>query len=268
MTIRLVAADLDDTLLDSAGTLRPRTLEAIEACRRRGVVVTVASGRMFRSIAPYGALMGDNLTLIAYNGGLIREAASGRTLRHRTVEAGLAAEVRALCRRRGWYVQTYIDDELYVESRDDDRARAYEKLAAIEAIPLGDAYWDLDGEPTKMLLIDDATAMVSIAEEMRSRFAGRLSLPRSKPGYLEVVPLDVDKGRALAFLARSMGLGREEVMAIGDGENDLTMIEWAGLGVAMANGSPLARERAAIVTASNDDDGVALALERHVLSLP
>lgn len=267
MTIRLVAADLDDTCLDSEGTLRPRTLEAIEACRRRGVTVTLASGRMFRSIAPYGAKMGDNLPLIAYNGGLIREAQSGRTLHHLAIEADLAAQVLSLCRDRGWYVQTYIDDELYVESRDDDRARAYEKLAEIRALPLGEAYWDLEGEPTKMLLIDDATAMVAIAEEMRAHFVGRLFLPRSKPGYLEVVPLGVDKGRALALLARSMGIERDQVMAIGDGENDVAMLEWAGLGVAMANGASLAQESADVLTASNDDDGVALALERHVLSL-
>ncbi len=117
-----------------------------------------------------------------------------------------------------------------------------------------------------MLLIDDAETMSSITEEMRARFGGRLSLPRSKPGFLEVVARAVDKGKALALLARSMGLDRKEVMAIGDGENDAPMLEWAGLGVAMANGAALARETADAVTVSNDEDGVALALERHVLS--
>ncbi len=266
MTIRLVAADLDDTLLDSDGAFRPRTLETITACRSRGVVVTIASGRMFRSIVPYGTRIGGNLPLIAYNGGLIRESLTARTLHHRAVDNRLAREVLSLCRERGWYVQTYLDDELYVESRDDERALAYEKLADVTAVPLGQAYWELRGEPTKMLLIDDAETMSSITEEMRARFGGRLSLPRSKPGFLEVVARAVDKGKALALLARSMGLDRKEVMAIGDGENDAPMLKWAGLGVAMANGAALARETADAVTVSNDEDGVALALERHVLS--
>lgn len=266
MAIRLVAVDLDDTLLDSGGTISPRTLETIAACRRAGVTVTIASGRMFCSLVPFADRIGDNLPIIAYNGGLVRESRTGHTLCHRPIDETLAAEVLALCRDRRWYVQTYLDDRLYVESRDDDRARAYEKLADITAVPLGDAYWDLRGEPTKMLLIDDAERMAAIAAEMRERFRGRLSLPRSKPGFLEVVDRGVDKGRALAFLADRMGLNREEVMAVGDGENDVAMLHWAGLGVAVANGAALALEKADVVTASNDDEGLAQALERYVLT--
>ena len=264
MSFKLVAIDLDDTLLDHSRVISPRARAAIRAAVASGVTVTLATGRMYRSALPYARQLELDVPLVTYNGALIRCSGSDETLLHRPLAADTAAELLALFRERGWYVQVYLDDTLYVRERDAN-ARYYEEIAGVEAVVVGDLLWSLPGVPTKLLAMAEPGRIGEINAAVVAAFGDRVYTAASKANYLEITDPGVNKGAALDFLAKRMGITRDAVMAIGDSINDLDMIEYAGLGVAMGNASPRVKAAARAVTAANDADGVAEAIEKYVL---
>lgn len=263
MNIRLVALDLDDTLLDEQQQLSERTISALGRAMNAGVAVTIATGRMYCSTVPFARQLGIALPLITYNGALIRQMSSEQTLFHRPIELSLAVELADLFRQRGWYLQKYVGDRLYVLEMNED-ARYYAEYAKVEAIPQGEDFYRLTEAPTKMLSMGSAAELATIAAEVNRRYAGRLFVAASKQRYLELVDVQVNKGRALEFLAGSLGIRRQEVMAIGDSMNDIEMLQYAGVGVAMGNANPTVKAAADFVTCSNAEDGVAVAIERFL----
>jgi len=264
MPIKLIAVDLDDTLLDKSGAVSPRTRAAIAAALANGVTVTIATGRMYRSAAPFARQLGLDVPLITYNGALIKSSLSGEVLYHRPLAERLAHQVLELFRRNSWYIQSYLDDVLYVRELDA-KAQWYAAFAKVEAVPAGESFYTMPGAPTKLLSLGDPETIREICREVRKEFGAALSAVISKPQFLEMIDPGVGKGRALDFLAARLGISRAEVMAVGDSENDLDLLEHAGLAVAMGNASAELKARADAVTAANDADGVAEAIERYVL---
>jgi Cof subfamily protein (haloacid dehalogenase superfamily) len=265
MAIKLVAVDLDDTLLDNNLTVSPRTASAIRQAIAGGVTVTMATGRMFSSAVRYAAELELDVPLITYNGALIRCSLSGETLLHKPLEEATARGILAFFKERGWYIQVYLDDKLYVKEFDDN-ARLYEELSGIRAIPVGEELYSLAGTPTKMLALAEPAMIPEIGTAVKNAFGDKVYAAASKAFYLEMTNPTVNKGIALDFLAGRLGIRQEEVMAIGDSVNDLDMLAYAGLGVAMGNASPAVKAAANVVTGANDADGVAEAIEKYVLN--
>ena len=189
---------------------------------------------------------------------------SGETLLHRPIAADIAGQVLALFREKGWYIQTYVEDRLYVDEMNDT-VRYYEHLAKVTATALGDEFYTRRQSPSKMLAMAEPSQVAVMKETLQTMFADRLYLAVSKPTYLEMVNPAVNKGTALSFLADRLGIGREQVMAVGDSFNDLDMIEYAGWGVAMGNAPDEVKRRAQAVVDTNDNEGVAEAFEKYVL---
>ncbi len=264
-SIKLVAIDLDDTLLRDDLTISPRTRAAVKAVMERGVAVTLATGRMFRSARPYARQLGFDLPLITYQGALVKNALSGEVVYHRPLAVGAARRVIEFGRRKKVQVNFYLDDELYVE-RITPRGAHYAAFARVPCRQVADLE-DLlaRGNPLKLLLIEAEPVLDEFAQELREMLGEEAHLTKSKPCYLEVVHPQATKGQALRELARRLGVRREEVMALGDSFNDIEMLEFAGLGVAVANARPEVRRRARWVTLSNNEDGVAVALETFIL---
>lgn len=265
MSIKLVAVDMDDTLLDNSIAISPRTREVISQAVAQGVTVTIATGRMYCSALPFAQQLGLDVPLITYNGALIKASLSGETFYHRAINQQLAWEVLKLFKEKGWYIQSYLHDKLYVEEMND-KARYYENLAGVKAEAVGEALYTLPGEPTKLLAMAEPDKIGEIRDIVRARFGERLFVTNSKPNYLEMVDPRVNKGVALAYLAEKLGITRSDVMAIGDSNNDLDMIEYAGFGVAMGNASDRVKAAAQAVTCCNDEDGVAEAIVKYVLN--
>jgi Cof subfamily protein (haloacid dehalogenase superfamily) len=255
---------MDDTLLNKQAVISPRNAAVIRRAMAQGVTVTIATGRMFQSARPFAAGLGLDVPLITYNGALIRGALSGETLLDRPIAAGIAAEVLALFRENGWYIQAYVDDVLYVAEMND-KARYYENLAKVSATALGDAFYTRRQTPSKMLAMAEPDQVTFMKQTLQARFGDRLYLAVSKPTYLEMVNPAVNKGTALAFLAERLGIAREQIMAVGDSFNDLDMITYAGWGVAMGNAPDQVKQQAQAVVSANDSDGVAEAFEQFVL---
>ncbi len=265
MSFRLVAVDLDDTLLRSDGTISERTRAVLRAVQQRGVVVTLATGRMFRSALPFALRLGFEVPLITYHGALVRHALSRETIYTCPVPREAARAVIRVGRRRNVQVNFYLDDELYVE-RITPVGAHYAGFASVPVQRVGDLEELLErGAPLKLLFIAPPEEQPRLAREVREEAGESVHITRSRPLYLEVIHPEATKGRGLRELAAHLGIPREEVLAFGDSYNDLELFAEAGCGVAVANACAPLKERASYVTASNDEDGVAAALEELVL---
>lgn len=264
MAIKLVAVDMDDTLLDGTLQVSPRTCEAIHKAQEQGVIVTIATGRMFVSALPFAQQLNIQAPLITYNGGMVRYPVSQEMVFHKTIEADVAGNVVALFRQHGWYLQSYMNDALYVVERCE-KARSYERLADIKAVAVGNEFYSMKHEPTKMLTIAEPHEIQEIQRVINREFPGEIFTATSKSNYLELTHPSVNKGSALAILAERLNISREEIMAIGDSNNDYPMIEYAGFGVAMGNASERVKGIAQAITAHNNAHGVAEAIEKYIL---
>lgn len=264
--IQLVAIDLDDTLLDSRLQVSQECRRALQEVRARNIKITLATGRMFQSARRYALELDMEIPLITYQGALVKNAVSNEVIHHRTVPRDLALRVANMVRECGYHYQAYFDDKLYME-RLTPEGQAYAALAGVQPV-IAPALPELlvEQESTKMIIINDnVSALLELEAYMNDHFSDQLYITRSKPNFLEVMHRKATKGQALQTVSEYFGIDQRSVMAIGDSFNDIDMVEWAGVGVAMANSHPEVQAVADYVTLSNDEDGVAEALRNLVL---
>lgn len=285
MAIRLIALDLDGTLLDSRGELSERNRAAIDEARGRGVGVAVVTGRRFRDARPLALELGLDVPLIAHNGALTKHARTLETVSAILMPLEAARSVVRFGRSRG--ADALVSDDhvgegtlVYDHISEGNTALAKyiawsrrvvgeEAARAIRRVPSLEEY--LDHDPLHIAFSGGCSAMKRLAEGMQGELGGAVKLlltlyPKMDFALLDVLHPLASKGAGLAAVASEQGLTRDEVMAVGDNLNDLEMLEWAGTGVLMGNADPSLRERERFhTTASNDDDGVAEAVERFVL---
>jgi len=261
---KLVAADLDDTLLDDSLRLTGRVKEAIVAVRAAGVQFTISTGRMYRSAVPYARELGLEIPLITYQGALVKNAFSGEVLFYRPLPLVYAKDIIARVHELGCHLNAYLDDRLYMEN-DTPEGRKYMRISGVKAEVVGDFLAFLDRDPTKLLAIADEPLLDRLSDELTPLYKGKVHIVKSKPYFLEFSHTQATKGRALAVLAGYFGVKREEIMAIGDSYNDLEMLEYAGLGVVVANARDDVKKKAGYVTSAPNGEGVAEALEKFIL---
>jgi hypothetical protein len=262
---RLIAIDIDDTLLTDDGRITDATKEALAEAVRRGVTVTLATGRMFASARQIAERIGLNVPIITYQGALVKTPFDGRVLYERNLPADAAREIFDYCRRHGLHLQLYTEDELYA-AEDNDKVREYAERCAVPYRVEPDLERLIARPQIKMLIIDDPDRLDRIAEELRPVYRGRVHMTKSKPNYLEFLHPEATKGHALAALARHVGCAMEETIAIGDSWNDREMIEMAGLGVAMGNAIEALKMVAGFVTKTNNEDGVKHVIDTFILN--
>ncbi len=265
--IRLVAVDIDDTLMDSRRSIPQANLDAIGRIRRLGVEVVLVTGRMYCRALPYARMLelAPEQIMISYNGALLKRI-NGEEISHTPLEPGIALELVRYLQTRGLTIQAYHDDQLFVE-KIDANVEYYMRMSGAEAHPVGDLYRfvaDSNRAWTKMLAVgaeDQVAVEIGLAQ---NRFGAAAQITQSKKRYIEITHPDATKGKALAYLAARLGYSRDEVLAIGDGGNDLEMIQWAGIGVAMGNASAAVQAVADFVTKTHDQAGVAYVLDRFI----
>lgn len=257
---KLIALDLDGTILGRDLTVSPQCKAAIRRAEEAGVRVTIASGRMLKSTLRYARDLAIRTPIICYQGAMTADPVTGEIMWHRPVPLDLAHEVIGMCQAQQVHVNIYVNDELYVD-RITREAERYAKLSIVEAHAVGDLLGFLRSEPTKIVAIGETDVIDSLTNALERTYDSRLYITKSFPTFCEVAHSDCSKGQALARLAQSLGIAQEETIAIGDNPNDLDMIEWAGLGVAMGNGAAEVKAVADWVTATVDEDGAARAIE-------
>ncbi|MDR3349522.1 MAG: Cof-type HAD-IIB family hydrolase [Acidaminococcales bacterium] len=264
MRIKLIACDLDGTLLNSGHTVSERTRAAINGARAAGARFCIITGRMFCSAVRFAEFLSLDTPLAAYNGALIKGAANGRVYFSQPIDRETAQEILSFAKANGFYLQKYVNDRLYVE-KINEKARSYAQKVNVSAHAEGDAFYELSAPPDKLLFIVDPAEKSAVAQAIERKFSGRVAITSSGPRFIEIIRIGVNKGEALAYIARFLRVGRRDVMACGDSFNDLEMLDFAGLSVAMNNAAPEIRAAADFVSLNNDEDGVALAIEKYVL---
>lgn len=265
MNIKLFVTDLDGTLLPSGASVPPGNIEAVKRAVRAGVIVTIATGRMYRAALPVARALGVDVPIITYNGAVIRSV-TGKVYDENFLPADIVPEVLSFCRARAWHVQLYADDVLYFPEHNR-YAEEYEADQEIKGVTVG---WEGLAEHkehvAKLLSISDGAE--ETAERIRAlneAFGSRVQAMRSNPNYMEIVVPGVSKASALKKLAKKLGVSLDEVMAIGDSNNDLPLLKAAGHSVAMGNALPEVKAACEFTVGTCEEGGFAEAIERFVL---
>jgi len=262
--IRLAAFDLDGTLMGTDQKIRPRVAQAVAQTQAQGVIVTLATGRMFAATERFARELNITAPLICYQGGWI-QALDGPVLRRNSLSTALARAAIELGETQGWHILLYAEGKLFLKEFLHPVA-FYDALLG-SGVTVGEPWEAIlatrDGVD-KVLYVAAPEQIPVIAPVLQEHFTGVAEIVRSHAMFIEVLPLGVDKGSALAWLAQHFGVPREEVLAAGDQENDRTMIEWAGIGVAMGNAAPSVQKVADWIAPPVTEDGAAVLLERFV----
>ncbi len=269
MRYRMIATDLDDTLLDEKSKISARNKDAIRRAVHAGVRFVIATGRMFKTSVNYlkDLELDEDSPLINYHGALVKKAKSREIILHRPIEIDIATAVIAEAERKDCHISLFVGDELFIRE-ENEYSRYYQAMAHIGLQAVGDLGVFLKGNgtgPTKISIIRWDGTLDHIESGLRESFGNKLSILQSRPYFLEITDQKATKGQTLGWLAEKEGIKAEEVIAFGDGHNDLDMVVYAGLGVAVANARPEVIKAADLVTSSNNDDGVAEVIERYVL---
>jgi Cof subfamily protein (haloacid dehalogenase superfamily) len=267
--IRLLALDIDGTLVGDDLVLRDRTAAAIAAAMRRGVVVSLATGRMASSALTFARELGLVDPIIAYQGALIRampdaDSRLGRLLVHTPLPAAVAREAVEWSRARG--LDPHLNHlERFIIRADDPKAEDYSKFLGARAELVPSLREAIRHPVSKVLAVGDERLTLDAFAEARVTFAGRADVTISHPRFLEFLAPGTSKGRAVRWLARRRGIPLDQVMTIGDQRNDLEMIETAGHGVAMPTAPSEVLAAARYVAPPVEEEGAAAMIERLVL---
>ena len=270
MKYKLLVLDVDGTLLNDEREIRKRTLAALLKVQQMGVRIVLASGRPTYGLMPlaktlelgnYGGFV------LSYNGCQIIKAQNGEILFERRINPEMLPYLEKKARKNGFAIFTYHDDTLITDSPDNEYIKNEALLNNLKIIREDEFSTAIDFAPCKCMLVSDKEkALIGLEQHWEKRLAGTLDAFRSEPYFLEVVPCGVNKANTLGALLEHLGVTREEVIAVGDGVCDVTMLQLAGMGVAMGHSQDSVKVCADYVTASNEEDGVALAVEKLILA--
>lgn len=271
LDIRLLVLDIDGTIAGKSNDIREPVKQAIRSAQAKGIQVAIATGRMYCSALRFHREVGSTLPMVAYQGAWIQDPATQKFHKHLPVSRATAEQLldyfESDALRSLLSVHFYINDQLYVREVTRE-TQIYAERADIELKAVGDLRKTLTTEPTKVLALSDDTELIDqLLGSLRKQYTpAELYLTKSVATFFEATHPAVNKGVAVRYLAEEiLGLNPQNVMAIGDNFNDVEMLEYAGLGVAMGNAPADVQAIAQWVAPSVEQDGAAAAIEAFVL---
>lgn len=270
MKYKLLVLDVDGTLLNNEKELSARNLAAVRKAQQTGIQIVLSSGRALGGILPLAQRLELNNYggyVLAYNGGYVQDMKTGEVLFEKHLEKDVIEFVYNRARQRGFSALTYQGDELWTDNPGNPHVIKEAEINQMRIVPTKDFVEDILFHPCKCVLVsDDEDKIISLEANWKKRLAGSAEVFRSEDFFLEITPPTVDKGNTLAFIMQKLGLSTEEVIAIGDGVADVPMLQLAGTSVAMGNARDSVKACADHITLSNEEDGVAAAIESMLLA--
>ncbi|MEA5597083.1 Cof-type HAD-IIB family hydrolase [Rivularia sp. UHCC 0363] len=269
--IKLLVLDIDGTIAGKSNKISDRVIAAVNAVQAKGIQVAIATGRMYCSALRFHEKIGSKLPLIAYQGAWIQDPVSQKVHQNLSVPKELALKLLDYFEqpelRQLLSVHFYINDQLYVRELTPE-TQIYGQRSGITPIPVGDLRSCLNNEPTKILaLCEDTEVIDQLLGNLRLQYTpAELYLTKSVATFFEATNPSVNKGAAVRYLAEELlGLQRTNVMTVGDNFNDVEMLEYAGIGVAMGNAPDRVQSIANWVAPNVEQDGVAAAIEKFLV---
>lgn len=269
MKYKMIVLDLDGTLTNNKKEITPRTKQALMQAQAAGVHVVLASGRPTYGIVPLAEelkLKENDGFILAFNGGKIIDCTNNEVLFEQKLDEQLVPILFQEAKKAGMEILTYQGEGIAATNKDDEYVQHEAFINKMPVMQYDDFLNQLVYPINKCLIVGDPTPLHELEIRLAKELEGKMDVYRSADFFLECVPLGIDKARALDRLISSLRISREEVIACGDGYNDLSMIRFAGLGVAMANAAQDIQSEADFVTLSNEEDGVAHVIEHFILS--
>ncbi len=267
MKYKVLVLDIDGTLNNSKKEVSQKTKLALKKAQEKGIIVVLASGRPtcgITHIANEIELEKYGGYILSFNGGKITNCKTNEVIYEKSIPRENVAEIYDISKEYGVNILTYSDDS--VISENDDKYLEIEcRINKIECTQVESFKASVNYAIPKCLMLGDGDYLAEIEPKVRERLGDGYNVFRSEPFFLEVMPQNIDKAYSLERLLDHLGMTKHDMIACGDGFNDISMISYAGLGVAMANAQPSVKEVANFITLSNDDDGVAHVIEKFIL---
>ena len=268
MAYRVLALDIDGTLTNSKKQITEKTKKAVSAAAAKGVKIVIASGRPVQGIRAFAKeleLEKKDGYILSFNGGRLISCRTGEIIHDMKLPLEYLPEIYELSKKYKVNLMSYEGDDLITEEPDDEFLAIEARINGLGIKKVDNLVEYINFPINKCLMLGNGDYLAEVEKKVHAALCDRMDVYRSEPYFLEILPKGVDKAKSLESFLNIIGCRREELMACGDGFNDLTMIKYAGLGVAIANTREEVKKRAHYITASNNEDGVALAIERFIL---
>lgn len=268
MNYKVIVLDLDGTLTNKDKVITPRTKEALMRAQEAGKIVVLASGRPTAGIEPLAKeleLSRFGSYILSYNGGMITNCKTGEIVFSSLLPLESNKKIIGLAREHQVDILTYEGEEIITNNQECPYAQIESRINHLPLRQVEDMENYVNFRVPKFLMLEDGDYMVTVEPKVKAAMGRDFSVYRSEAYFLEIMPKGIDKALSLERLLNHLGMTREEMIACGDGYNDLTMIRYAGLGVAMENAVLPVRNAANYITASNNEDGVGLVVEKFML---
>lgn len=269
MDYGMIVLDLDGTLTNRDKVITPKTKEALFELKRQGGIIVLASGRPTYGIMPLAReleLEQSGGYILSYNGGRIIECKTGETVFAKELPVPSNQKIIGLAKEHGVNILTYEDDLIITPNASDEYVGKEAFINKLQVKEVLDMERYVTFPVVKFLMLEDGDYLSMVEPKVKAALGRDYSVYRSEPFFLEVLPKGIDKAASLERLLSKLGMGKEQMIACGDGYNDLSMIQYAGLGVAMENAVFPVKKAADYVTYSNDNDGIAHVVEKFMFS--
>lgn len=264
---KVLALDIDGTLTNSRKEITPSTKKAIQDIMKEGHKVILASGRPTPGMRRYEQeleLEKYGGYLLSFNGGKVVDCRSGEIIYQKMLPMTIIPGLYAFAKRNGCGLITYLGSTVISAFEPDEYILLEARINGLPVKPVGNFVDFVDFEVNKCLMTIDGDTAAALEKELQGKYGDIVSIYRSEPYFIEIMAKDVNKASSLEKTLVAIGQKRENAICCGDGFNDISMIKYAGIGVAMGNAQPLVKEAADYITATNDEDGLVQVIDKFI----
>lgn len=266
---KVLVLDLDGTLTNSKKEISERNKAALMAAQKKGIIIILASGRPTYGIVPLAEeleLAKYDGYILSFNGGTIINWKTKEVIHEAKIAGEIVPHLYSDATRNGVTIISYANEHIITENKDDKYVAIEAHLNKMKVKQVESFTETISHDTPKCLIVGDEHILKILEKEMQNKYGHSMSIYRSEPFFLELMPQNIDKAQSLKKLLYHLEIDSEQMIACGDGFNDLSMIEFAGLGVAMQNAQQKVKDASNYITLSNDEDGVAHVVDKFILN--